>query len=577
MLDLRLYRRAFAAALAVLVVIAFSLDGLPEPLEPPPVTLTFDGSRAAQTARQIAALGDDRSPGSAADEAAADLVVERFAALESGTVSEQRFEAGVEGGERELRNVILTLPGSGERSLVVVAGRDSRLGPGTAAGAAATGVLVELAQQLGVADRSRTVILASTDGAAAESQGARELATALPSPDLVDAVLVVSQPSAADPEPPHVVTSAGGERAPAPELVATAAAQLERRTGLDPGLDGAFGQLARLALPGAAGEQAALAAEGFDAVALSAAGEAPPPAAANAPEALQPAQLTELGTALVATVAALDTRTGPLAEDDGARLRFPGNALAGWTLALLGLALLVPPGAISVSWLARAARRGGHPASAASWALGWLGPGAAALALIYALALVGAVPAPRPPYDPGRFALGPGEGLAIAVVAAAAVTAWWAQGLRRLPSAPERATVAAACGATATGAGLALWLANPYLALLAVPLTHLVALWGLPARRRRRLAIPLAALALVPLAAASAHVADRLDWGSSAPWQAVLLVAGRGAGPLETAALLSLFAASGALLWATLAPARRPRPGRERDRPASAVAPPGRD
>lgn len=555
MLDLRLYRLAFAPALAALVICAFSLDGVPEPIEPEPVTLTFEGGRAAATAREIVALGDDRTPGSAADSAAADLVRERFSALEAGSVSEQAFEADVDGSERVLRNVILTLPGTSERTLVVLAGRDSRAGPGATSSAAATALLVELAQHLGVAGRERTLILASTGAASAESEGAHELVEALPEPELVDGVLVIAQPSAAETAAPHLVVSSTEERAPALELVRTAEAQLEERAEVPAGLAGPFGQLARLALPGAAGEQAALNGAGFDAVAFSSAGELPVQPEADDPAALDPALLTDYGSAVLATLGALNARPGGLEPSPDAYVRFSGNIVPGWAITLLALTLLLPPAAISVSELARAARRGEHPARAWRWAAAWLTPVGAAVAIVYLLGLVGLVPSPSLPYDPGRFDLGPAEALALALVAGSAIAVWWALGLRRVPAGPERATLAAACGAVATLAAGALWVANPYLALLAVPVVHLPALHALRPEAARRYAIPVAVAAIVPVAAALAHVAGALDWGLSTPWQMVLLLAGGGAGPLETAALLALLAAGAALVWATVSPA----------------------
>lgn len=556
MLDLRLYRLAFAPALAALVICAFSLDGVPEPIEPEPVTLTFEGGRAAATARDIVALGDDRTPGSEADSAAADLVRERFSALEAGSVSEQEFEADVDGAERALRNVILTLPGSTERTLVVLAGRDSRAGPGATSSAAATALLVELAQQLGVAGRERTLILASTDASSAGSEGARELVDALPEPELVDGVIAISQPSAPEPSQPHVVVSSTEERAPALELVRTAEAQLEQRAEVPAGLTGPFGQLARLALPGAAGEQAALNGAGFDALAFSAAGEVPVQPEADDLEALDPALLTDYGSAVLATLGALDSRPGGLEASPDAYVRFSGNIVPGWTIALLALTLLLPPAAISASELARAARRGEHPGQAWGWAVTWLAPVAVAVAVVYLLGLVGLVPSPPLPYDPGRFDLGVAEALALAFVVGCAVAAWWVLGLRRVPSGPQRATLAAACGAVASIAAAALWIANPYLALLAMPVAHLSALHGLRPEAARRYAIPVAIAAVVPVGAAAAHVAGALDWGLSAPWQMILLLAGGGAGPLETTALLALLAVAAALVWATLA---RPR------------------
>jgi hypothetical protein len=562
LLDLRLYRLAFAPALAALVVMAFSLDGVPDPVEPGPVTFTFEGGRAAAAAREIVALGDDRSPGSEADLAAADLVRERFEALESGTVAEQDLDVEIDGSEETLRNIVLTLPGTSERSLIIIAGRDSRSGAGATTSAAATGVLLELAQQLGVADRNRTLILASTDGASAGAEGARELLDAQPDPGAVEAVLVIAQPSAAEPAPPHLLVSSTEERNPGAQLVATAEAQLGARAEVEAGLSGPFAQLARLALPGAAGEQAAAGGAGFDAVAVSSAGEAPVPPEHDDAEALDPALLSDYGSAVLATLAAVDSRPAELDPSPETYLRFAGNIVPGWTLVLLALTLLVPPAALAVSELARGSRRGEPVARAWRWALGWLVPPAAALLVLFAMGLVGLIPSPPLPYDPTRFAVGPGEVIVLLVVTGVAGAAWWTLGLRRLPTGLTRATLAAGCAAVAVLACATLWIANPYLALLLVGMPHLVALHGLRPGIARVAAIPVAALAALPLAAALAAVASALDWGVTTPWHLALLVTGGGSGPLETPAALGTLAAAAALVWASIAPDRRRTPNR---------------
>ncbi len=81
---------------------------------------------------------------------------------------------------------------------------------------------------------------------------------------------------------------------------------------------------------------------------------------------------------------------------------------------------------------------------------------------------------------------------------------------------PALSALGAAAGLTAVAACLVVWLANPYFALLLVPLVHVVAILGArgsPAGgvlRSRRLA-----LAALPLLAALVYVASALDWGAS--------------------------------------------------------------
>ena len=81
-----------------------------------------------------------------------------------------------------MRNVILTLPGSSERTILVLAHRDSAEGPGAATSAAATATLLGLADDLGRSRRTKTMIFASTDGGSDGAEGARKLIEDLPAP-----------------------------------------------------------------------------------------------------------------------------------------------------------------------------------------------------------------------------------------------------------------------------------------------------------------------------------------------------------------------------------------------------------
>ena len=181
-------------------MLVFSLEGVPEPLEPSVGTVEFDADARPRSARAIVRAGARARAGHArATRRRPTSSGERFEEVASGTVAEQRFEAAVDGEDVELRNVLLTLPGTSDRAILIVAERDSREGPGAATSAAATGVLLELARALGVSGRERTLILASTDGAGAEAEGARELIEALPERTVVDAAVVISSPGRAGP------------------------------------------------------------------------------------------------------------------------------------------------------------------------------------------------------------------------------------------------------------------------------------------------------------------------------------------------------------------------------------------
>jgi hypothetical protein len=529
-LDLRLYRLGLAPILAALVVAAFSLDGVPEPLEPAPGTGEFDAEQAMLLTRSIVRMGETRAPGSAAAAETADFVRARFEEVAAGDVAEQRFEGSVDGDDVELRNVLLTLPGSSEQTIVIVAERDARSGPGATTTAAATGVLLELGAELGVSGRERTVILASIDGAGSEAEATDELLDALPSRLAVDVALVLSQPGPERLSEPHLVTSSGSDTRPSMELIRSAQEALSSRAGVEPGLDGALGQIGRFAVPAASGVQAALLAEGLDAITISGAGEVTLPPEEAGPEQLSGESLERFGGTVLALVGAINATPAGIAQEPDSYVSVGDNIVPGWALSLLALALIIPPGLAVAQALGRAAGRDHSAGPAIAWAGEWALAAVIPLLVLFGLGLAGLVPDTEIPYDPGRFSLGPTEAIALLLLVGVGVLAWWVLGVRRAPARPDRATLGAAAGAVVVLACTLAWLANPLLALVLSPLAHVVVVHALPPGRRAAAAVPAAAIALLPLVAALVHTAAALDWGGSAPWQLVVLIAGGGLG-----------------------------------------------
>ena len=559
MSDLRLYRLAFIPALATLVVLAFSLEGVPSAVEPPSGTLEFDAQGAAKSARDVLALGETREPGSEADSAAADLVAERFGTVVAGETGEQEVEATIAGEDVELRNVILTLPGSSDRAILVIAGRDSREGEGAPAGAAATGVLLEVMNELSVAGRERTLILASTSGASAEAEGVRELIRGLPERTVVDAAIVISQPGFDEPFKPHLITAAGLNGPPV-GLARTAEEVLRDRAGLSPGRPSGLAQIARYAIPAASGEQAALIGDGLDAITISSAGELPLPASQNSREHLDTQTLARTGAAVLALIGAVDASPLPPRSGPGHFLWIGDNLVPGWSVSLLIMALLMPPLAMAASMHARARREHGTGKRALSWAGEWWLP-ALALALgIYALGVVAVIPSTGVPYDPASIESDVIEVVALVLVVAAAAALWWILHLRRVPAPPGATAAGAAAGLMASAAAVLVWFANPYLALLLVPLVHLVAVHGARGSRPAVLAVPAVMLGLLPLAAALFHVASVLEWGASTPLQLAALMAGGGIGPVQALGCLFVLASVGAVVTSALATAKTGEP-----------------
>jgi hypothetical protein len=161
------------------------------------------------------------------------------------------------------------------------------------------------------------------------------------------------------------------------------------------------------------------------------------------------------------------------------------------------------------------------------WALALSLPFLGARAMAYLLSLVGLAPDPEFPFDPGLYELG--WRAAIVLVAVAAVFAGLVALLRpdRLPPRPRRQTLATALGTVLSLAVLLLWVRNPFLGLLCLPLAHVWVAAAWPSRSLPPAAVAvLAGLSLVPVAAALAHLSARLDFGVAAPWELLLLVTG---------------------------------------------------
>ena len=312
-------------------------------------------------------------------------------------------------GRRRCENVVLTLPGASDRTILVVAPRDSAAGPGAASSAAATAQLLALAEALGGSRHERTLVLASTAGGSDGAEGARELIDALPRPEDIDAALVISQPGVARSRaalrdrlgnrprerlrrsssrpPARSPPSAFGERDPSP---------------------GPWVGLSRLAVPVGLGEQAALRGEGVEAIATQRRRRAPDPASEDATGRRLGGDAAAAGAATLDLILTLDeAERAP--ERRARRLRAPRRQPDPRLDARAAGAHAPAPAAPRRRrhLAARAARRLARRAAPLPWALERALLPLAALLLAYLLGLVGLVPDPPFPYDPGRFPPGP--------------------------------------------------------------------------------------------------------------------------------------------------------------------------
>lgn len=525
MFDPRIYRAALLPAVAAFVLMMFSLEPIPNALQQPVSTPEFDGSAAARTARQIVARAPSREPGSEGDRTVAALVRDGFELVEGGEVAVQDFSSTFRGEDVDLQNVVLTIAGDTERTLLITAVRDSAEGLGAASSAAATAELLSLAEALGTQRHERTIVLASTDGGGSGFTGARELVDALPRPDDIEAAIVLSQPGVEIPAPPFVISSGTGPESPSAQLVQTARAiasdKFEQRVSSPGPWDG----LSRLAIPAGLGEQAALRGEGIEAIAISGAGERTVAPADD--ETISSGTLGRAGTVAIDLVLTLDEAEDALDKGPADYVRLGDNLIPGWTIALLALTLLIPPLlAATDTWL-REYRSDWRTRRTMPWALERALLPLASLLLAYGLGIVGLIPDPAFPYDPTAFPAGVRAPIAIIALIAAFSLAGLLIRPMRTPLDSEAHTLAAAGGLMCGGALIGIWALNPYLALLLAPAAHV---WLLPARAagppRAAIVGGFALLSLGGAIAAFVTVATALDLGLSAPWHLLLMIVG---------------------------------------------------
>jgi Peptidase family M28 len=565
-IDFRLYRAAFLPALLAVVILLFAVQTPPAPLPTVVAPAEFDEVGAAKIARQIVDRAPARAPGSAGDAAIADMVETRFRAVRDGQVAEQDFTGSVDGKDVQLRNLILTLPGASPRCVVVLASRDSASGPGAASSAAATAALVELVSELENSRHAKTLVFVSTDGASDGALGAREFAAHFPQRDLIDGAIVLWQPGSTTRREPSLLDTSDGPESASSGLVRTTQRALADQAGARPPGIGLFGELARLALPSGLGDQAVLIQRGIAAVGLSSAGARPLPVAQDQPEDLSTSTLGDFGRTALLLAVTLDASPAP-EHGPAAYVTLSGSLVPGWSLALLALALLLPALVASMDGLRRA-RRG---ADRIGWGLWWSAsralPLIGALLLLYLLAAIGIVARPAFPFDPNRYGIGAGEIVVMALLAAVVGIGY--RGMRgwRVPAGLGTEVAAPSLGLVSGLAVLLAWTVNPFLALIVVPAAHV---WLLDARRGNSILWPVvlvAALAsMVPLGAAVGDLVGRLELGSAAPWQLLLMIGG---GQIGFGSMLALCLLVGCLAGIVAlaarrtsgAPRRRPAPG----------------
>jgi len=537
-IEPRIYRAAFVPALLAIVLTMFSFESRPPKVaQGLAADVLFDGAQAAALATRIAADAPDRRAGSSGDRATAQLVADTFGTRGFGGGGGsrpvvQRFSHD----GRRLVNVVGRRAGSSRRQIVIVAARDASTVPDAPGSAADTAALMQLARVYQGRPSRKTLVLASVDGANLGEVGARRLVEVLPGPELVDAVLVVSDLGSRTSDGPVLQAWSNDSSRAGIGLQRTVADSVRQELGRSAGGSGSLGQLARLSFPIGIGAQGVLLERGYDAVRISGSGELPPEGD-GPPEAIDQDRLGSLGRATLRTLTALDE--GPRPEHGPTSyIQAVSQVLPGWVLSLLAGSLLLPVLVASVDAFARARRRHLDVLRWMRWLGAWVAPFLAALALAQILALVDATPSPpAAPVPPAVLpldgpALGVLAGIVVGMALAFALARWLAA--RPDPALEETPDLGGgvALGLAIAAGSLLLWLVNPYAGLLAVPAAHLWMLLALtrplPARRVRLVLIAVGALPPL-LVAVYMLFALSLD-PLSGVWYLLMLVTGQSVG-----------------------------------------------
>src|SRR6476646_1826829 len=203
MIDFRLWRIALLTVPVAVVVAAFSLQGVPRPLPPGIPPDAFDPTTAVPLAKQLSSSAAYPTPGSAADNAMAEVVKAHFSAIEGATVSEQRFDGSFDGHDVHLRNLIATLPGESNREIVLMAPRDVARGSGAV----------------------------TSSGALGAEHFVRDYSDA----GQVDAAIDLSQPAVVRPRAPLVIPWSTGPQSTASQLADTANSTVSKETATPAG------------------------------------------------------------------------------------------------------------------------------------------------------------------------------------------------------------------------------------------------------------------------------------------------------------------------------------------------------
>jgi len=518
----RLYRVAWLLVVPPLILLAFTVSQ-PPALQHQTLTPAFDSGAAAAIAANLAARYPNRVPGTSGA-----LGAEKWFRHEltpyGFAVQRDSFTATIHGRKTVLVNLVAERPGISPREIVVMAHRDdSGIGSGLNDNASGTGALIELARAYapnGAAQLNSlpySIAFVSTDGAEEGALGAAHFAAQPSARNNV--VAVINLDSIGGKGTPRLEFGGDTPRLPAPGLLETVQEALGGTAR-----PGALDQLASLAFPFNAYEQAPLVSAGIPAVTITT-GLARPPAASK-PRRIYAAQLSQIGIATQYAVDAMEEGVA-LAQGPSTYLYLGHRLIPGWAIEFVLIAMLLPFIAAAVDLFARCRRRRiaispalrSYRSRLAFWALGGL-----MFFLFAAAGFLGDTGGRPAQLNDVRWPVG-----ALLVLALLGVASWLVARDRLVPRRPIDAEEELAGGTAALLAlsvvGLLVAATNPYALIFLLPCLHFW-LWlpQVQARTRTVRAVVLL-LGLAGPAYLFWKFASHYGLGWDAPWYVVQLFA----------------------------------------------------
>jgi hypothetical protein len=491
MLNGRLYRLSWLVAALALLVALLTLES-PGGGPAPPLPPAFDAMAARAIAADLAEVAPERVPGTPGDAASANWMAERLGEVPGATaVRRQRFSVMTPGGRIVTQNVYVSLPprmgAAAPGAIVISAPRDTP--PGVRGAESGSAVLVQLARSLGTVARNRPVLVVSTGASTQGNAGARWFTSRFARFPVIAAVSL--DDPAGVPDGLHV-WDGGQDGRRAISLAAAAGEAAARADAPRSPAPGPFPQMAGMAVPQTAGDQAAYIALGIPSITIASRPERP---VAGGNLATEDA-LGDAGRTAETLVSSLDVAEAVALPATGVIIN--GRELRP-IMSRLVILLLALPILVAALDLAVRLRRAGVRMLPFITALLWrLLPVVAAVIVGHMLATTGMLAGPSGGWPPMADQVPFDLAATVAVVLAvgAGVLAWLAV-RRRATRRDAEVASRAATGVIALGVVcLLLWLASPFALLIALPAAH-AALVATRATRPWQV-IALAVVAAVP-------------------------------------------------------------------------------